>query len=442
MAINKYTNIEKINNRTDNEGEFLKPEDLFIVTKEELEISEFGDSPYDVMEISIYDINNNLIPQKSGNNVAYVKSGDIKNYIYNLYNSGGQKELAIDAEKLLKDLGFSNGILKVNINFVRNQVGNENAYNKIWIQEISPSREEIRILPLKTKNEIINSFTKNQFESLIRGDREFSYYRNWLLSHLEKFENEFLTKINDLIVSKFGNEFFLLFKKDFGVSSFDAFKSRIFDNYRNSVSHYVNNRYYDIEQSNFGRPLEVKNFIDYEKYNYETINAELEKILYKCIKIEIKTLKRRNIEYESVPTEFSVVELQKSVEDNLKSFEIPTVNRKEIYNPAVAQLRRAERLETTPVPAPVSNPNLVYIDLEPDLPVAPRIPPIELPIDIPQPIEPPFITLPDPLPISREPENPIFISDTPIGLPSGGGAGSFLGEGRELRDRTIFFDEK
>jgi uncharacterized Zn ribbon protein len=121
MAISKYTNIEQINNRLENEGQFLKPEDLFIVSKEESEISEFGDSKYDAMEVSVYDVNNNLLPQKSGKNVAYIKSGDIKNYIYNVVNKGGQKELAIDAEKLLNELGFANCILKVNIYFVRNR---------------------------------------------------------------------------------------------------------------------------------------------------------------------------------------------------------------------------------------------------------------------------------------------------------------------------------
>ena len=57
-------------------------------------------------------------------------------------------------------------IKKVNINFVRHKVGTENELEKVWIEEISPSREEIRILPLKTKFENINNKTKNEFENL------------------------------------------------------------------------------------------------------------------------------------------------------------------------------------------------------------------------------------------------------------------------------------
>jgi hypothetical protein len=33
-------------------------------------------------------------------------------------------------------LGFRNGILKVNINFVRYKVGSENELERVWIEEI------------------------------------------------------------------------------------------------------------------------------------------------------------------------------------------------------------------------------------------------------------------------------------------------------------------
>ena len=148
MSIKKYTNIEQINLNKQNVGQFIEDKDLFIIAKNETVTSTFGDNSYDTMEVSVYDINNNLLPQKSGNNVSYIKTGDIKNYMYNVTNKNGTKEIAIDAEKLLNDLGFTNGILKLNINFVRNKVGNNNELSRVWIQEISPSREEIRILPL------------------------------------------------------------------------------------------------------------------------------------------------------------------------------------------------------------------------------------------------------------------------------------------------------
>ena len=80
MSIKKYTNIESINSNTTNEGKFIEDKDLFIVSKNEIDKTDFGVGKYDVMEVSVYDVNNNLLPQKSGNNVAYIKSSDIKNY--------------------------------------------------------------------------------------------------------------------------------------------------------------------------------------------------------------------------------------------------------------------------------------------------------------------------------------------------------------------------
>ena len=86
MSITKYTNIDSINNNSTNEGKFIDDKDLFILSKNEIEKADFGNSKYDVMEVSVYDINNNLLPHKSGKNVAYIKKGDIKNYLYNITN--------------------------------------------------------------------------------------------------------------------------------------------------------------------------------------------------------------------------------------------------------------------------------------------------------------------------------------------------------------------
>lgn len=404
MAITKYTNIEQINNRLENEGQFLKPEDLFIVSKEESEISEFGDSKYDVMEISVYDVNNNLLPQKSGNKVAYIKGGDIKNYIYNITNKGGQKELAIDAEKLLNTLGFSNGILKVNINFVRNRVGNDDQYQRIWIQEISATREEIRILPLKVKDTNLTKKVAEEFSRTLNQDKDFKLVKKWILDSLDSFGIEYLSKINDAMVSKFGNDFFNTIRKDFGISSFDAFKDRIFENFKTSVTYYLSNKYYDIEQSNFGRQLAVPTFDDSERYDFSMIKMEIEKILYKCVSSQIKTLKRRNVEYQTLPQEFSVVQLQKSVQNNLSSFEVPTVTARDIFSPRLAQLRREENLAVTPIPTPVSNPIVSIRNLEPDiLPGRPFRPDNPIVVE-PDPITLPIETPTTPITVIREPE--------------------------------------
>ena len=284
MSIKKYTNIEGINNKTENEGQFLQTDDLFIISKSEIETTDFGDCKYDVMEVSVYDINNNLLPQISGNNVAYIKGDDIKNYMYQITNKVGLKELAIDVERLINDIGYNNGILKVNINFVRYKVGSENELEKVWIEEISPSREEIRILPLKTKFENTNKKTKKQFKDLQSLNKEFKYYKNAFLKSIDSFQETFLDKIDTALETKYGKDFFSVLKKDFGLSGFTNIRTKIFTDFKTSIEYYLTNKYYDIGQSTFGKPSNIR-FEDYDIYDFNDILNETQNILYKCVDI-------------------------------------------------------------------------------------------------------------------------------------------------------------
>jgi hypothetical protein len=333
MSITKYTNIDDINNKSSNEGKFIQSDDLFIVSKNEIEKTDFGMGRYDVMEVSVYDINNNLLPQKSGNNVAYIKKGDIQNYLYNITNKVGQKELAINVEKLLNDIGFRNGILKVNINFVKQKVGSENELMKVWIQEVSPSRNEIRILPLKTKDSNINSTTNRQFKNLKSLNKDFLYYKTSILDSLNAYENSFLTKIDSYLESKFGKDFFAILRKDFGLSKFDTFRTKIFEDFKLSVGYYLTNKYYNIGESNFGKQSETR-FDDFEVYDYDVMLNEIQKILNNCIDNNSKILKRRNIETKQLPKEFAITELKKQIQNNLESFSTFTETKVNVYSPS------------------------------------------------------------------------------------------------------------
>lgn len=332
MSITKYTNIDDINNKSSNEGKFIQSDDLFIVSKNEIEKTDFGMGRYDVMEVSVYDINNNLLPQKSGNNVAYIRKGDIQNYLYNITNKVGQKELAINIEKLLNDIGFRNGILKVNINFVKQKVGSENELMKVWIQEVSPSRNEIRILPLKTKDSNINSTTTRQFKNLKSLNKDFLYYKTSILDSLNAYENSFLTKIDSYLESKFGKDFFAILRKDFGLSKFDTFRTKIFEDFKLSVGYYLTNKYYNIGESNFGKQSETR-FDDFEVYDYDVMLNEIQKILNNCIDNNSKILKRRSIETKQLPKEFAITELQKQIQNNLESFSTFTETKVNVYSP-------------------------------------------------------------------------------------------------------------
>jgi len=246
------------------------------------------------MEVSVYDINNNLLPQKSGNNIAYVKSTDIKNYMYNITNNLGKREVAIDVEKLLNDLGFTNGILKINLNFVRNRVGNENELQRVWIQEISPSREEIRIIPLKTKDENINSINKNQFKNLKSLTKDFAFYKKSILDVVDSFDNSFLSKVDDYLISQYGGDYINVLKKDFGVVDFENYKKGIIENFKDGVKYFLTNKGYKPGDINFGKQSNIR-FVDYEQYEYQYLINEINNILLDSIKYNSRNFKRRDI---------------------------------------------------------------------------------------------------------------------------------------------------
>jgi hypothetical protein len=332
MSIKKYTNIEDINNKSSNEGQFLQKDDLFIVSKNEIETTDFGSCKYDVMEVSVYDISNNLLPQKSGNNISYIKTDDIKNYLYEITNKGGQKELAINVEKLLKDVGYTNGILKVNINFVRYKVGSEDTLERVWIEEISPSREEIRILPLKTKFENINSKTKKQFKDLTLLNTEFKYSKNTLLNTINSFENTFLEKIDSSLETKFGKDFLNILKKDFGLNNFSFLRTKIFTDFKISVDYYLNNKGYDITQPNYGKPSLIR-FENCDTYDFNQMLSEIRTILFSSVDFNLKSLKRRNIETKQLPKEFAITELKKQIQNNLESFSTFAETKVNVYSP-------------------------------------------------------------------------------------------------------------
>lgn len=324
MSIKKYTNFEKINQKTDNEGKFIQDKDLFVVSKSEIEDSDFGDCKYDVMEVSVYDINNNLLPQKSGDTVAYIKSGTIKEYVYNVTNTRGKKEVAIDVEKLLDDLGFSNGILRVNFNFIRNRVGDENQLRRAWIQEISATRNEIRIVPLKTTNEFINEQNKKDLDNLSNLNKDFKYYRKAILDSIYSFEGVFMDKIKASLESKYGKDYFNLLRKDFGLRDFDKLATRIYEDFCQSVTYYLTNRNYNITSPAYGLQSGIR-FEDCDQYDFNPMVGEMETILRDCISFHTGFLKRRDFNIEETPQEFKAVEQIKEVQNNLDAFQTAQV---------------------------------------------------------------------------------------------------------------------
>ena len=139
-----------------NKGYRINSNDRAIFEEGNLQ-SFFGLSDSDLIEFVVYDANDNQLPQSNYGRARYIKlsTENIKDYILIPMGTEFQKykfpkEYFVDVERLLKEAGYTNGIFKTQITLVNSRAGrgDENT-SKLWISEISPSRTEIRLYPLK-----------------------------------------------------------------------------------------------------------------------------------------------------------------------------------------------------------------------------------------------------------------------------------------------------
>ena len=139
-----------------NKGYRISTQDREVFEQGNLQ-SFFGLSDYDVIELVVYDVNDNQLTQANNGLVRYIPltNQNIKDYILIPQGTLFQKykfpkEYFIDAERLLKEAGYTNGIFKIQVTLINKRAGSgEEVNNKLWISEISPSRTEIRLYPLK-----------------------------------------------------------------------------------------------------------------------------------------------------------------------------------------------------------------------------------------------------------------------------------------------------
>ena len=175
MAIQTFKQI------IDNQAFRISAKDRAIFEQGTLQ-SFFGFSDSDMIEFIVYDVNDNQLPQgEFGELVRYVplNSQNINDYFLIADNTLFQalqfpNEYFIDIERLLKESGYDNGIFKTQITLLNKRVGFESANEKLWIKQISPSRTEVKLLPLmydvSKKTDLFQSFGIMIKEKYFRDD--------------------------------------------------------------------------------------------------------------------------------------------------------------------------------------------------------------------------------------------------------------------------------
>ena len=279
MAIRDFKEV------VDRKGYKVNSEDRKIFERE-IGKSYFGYGNSDMIEFILYDINDNKLPQgEDGKLVRYISLNDsnIKNYFLISDNNftkklNGASEFIVDIEKLVREAGYANGIFKTQVTLLNRRVGSElSETDKLWIHEISPSRTEIRILPLKNKKQP-NLDLEKRYNTFINKQQ----FRDDTVYYAKQYIEGITTqKIIDTFSRIKGKQqdteiYHSLIRKEFKIESIEIFIQRARDKFIESMNHFIDGREWDINNINYGKP---KDKLDSIELSVETINRVFEESL-------------------------------------------------------------------------------------------------------------------------------------------------------------------
>ena len=254
MAIQTFKEI------IDNKGYRVNSKDRKIFEEGNLQ-SFFGFSENDMIEFVVYDTADNELPQSDGQLARYIPltTDNIRDYLMipegTLFQQNNfPKEYFVDAERLLREAGYNNGTFKTQITLLNARAGKPNETDRLWIQEISPSRLEVRLLPLR-KNGKVNNELEGRYDIFVNGGQFREDITPMISSFIETINPQF---ISEKIISNFGEQYFQAFLEEYRIQNFDTFVERIYTKFKEAANYEFTNKYSDTKAENYGRDKDSK----------------------------------------------------------------------------------------------------------------------------------------------------------------------------------------
>lgn len=298
MAITQFKEV------VDKKGYKVDSKDRAIF-EQEVAKSYFGLGTADTIEFVLYDASDNVLPQgESGDKVRYIFLDDANITKYFIFSenksnkkTNGAKEYIIDTEKLVRDAGYSNGIFKTQTTLLNRRAGSASVdKDKLWIHEISPSRTEIRILPLKDRDgKIIDDLEKRVDIFLKEGE-----FRDDTVYFVEPFIESLKV---ETILQKFlsqrgkitqGETYVKLIQKEFNIPNWEIFINSIKTKLIESTKYYIQNRDWSIKSINYSKPLTTPFPVELSVYQIK------QTILQSLVEIIEYYLPKRNIQEDNI----------------------------------------------------------------------------------------------------------------------------------------------
>ena len=331
--------IRNIKELINNKGYTINQSDRKIFEESDLQ-SFFGFSESDAIEFIIYDINDNQLPQADGKLVRYIPltTQNINDYFLIQDGTLFQKyklpnEYFIDAERLLSEAGYTNGIFKTQITLINKRAGSQKEFDKLWINEISPSRTEVRLYPLK-EGVTLNAELQERFNIFIN-DGDFR--EDTIAYALEFIESIDATKLSSFIKTKYGNLWVDELISEFKIKDFEVFLNTIYVKIRQATIYEFTNRISKIDDINFGKPKSTKPRIELSRESIVNVCKQLLTYIinYYLPQQDIKLANSMVSSFESSVdpvrdilqrSESDVVVTSKQVELEVKSITKPNIN--------------------------------------------------------------------------------------------------------------------
>ena len=293
MAINDFKNIENINLNLDSTAQLVESKDLKIFKTGAKNIIDFGMSKNDVIEFRVYDISNNLLEQTGGIKVRYIHKDDLSKYLKSDIDAQTQELIYdIDIEKLIREAGYGNGEFKVSFNFLKNYVGNEDKQQRVWIHEISPSRTEIRVMPLLGMDDVQNNKIQNRYNAFLSKTSELRELVDTIKNTIDSIETQISDLIDKYFVTKHGKNWLDLVIKEFKFGNevtYTKFKQKVFTDFKNSINYQLEGKEFNIQSANYGKISNVVFDMD-EFYSMDEIMNMLHTRLHESIDYNSKSL--------------------------------------------------------------------------------------------------------------------------------------------------------
>ena len=268
MAIKTFKEI------IDDKGYRISSKDRAIFAEGTLQ-SFFGFTDSDMIEFILYDVNDNQLPQgEFGELIRYIpmNSENIKDYFLIADGTTFQAfqfptEYFIDAEQLINEAGYDNGIFKTQITLLNKRVGYESPNEKLWIKEISPSRTEVKLLPLR--NDVADKTDLLQrFGIMVKG-RDI---REDIVPHIPKFiESITPTTIDSFIKKIYTTKWYEKMVAEFGIAGFDRLMTKIHSKFNEAMFNEFSNRYSSINSNNYGNPKRTPLSLSFSKNDVFTV---------------------------------------------------------------------------------------------------------------------------------------------------------------------------